>query len=91
MIFTRRARTSMSRFPRREYERVLRAIRRSLGPGYMTGKEGIGPAIGRVLDVLTIAGGLDGRGEYLAFCPAHDDRKTPNLRLPLRGWGRLRR
>jgi hypothetical protein len=47
----------------------------------MTGKEGSGPAIGRVLDALTIAGGPDGRGEYLAFCPAHDDRKTPNLRL----------
>jgi mRNA interferase RelE/StbE len=26
VIFTRRARKSMSRFPRREYERVLRAI-----------------------------------------------------------------
>jgi hypothetical protein len=47
----------------------------------MTGKEGSGPAIGRVLDALTIAGGHDGRGEYLAFCPAHDDKKTPNLRL----------
>ena len=47
----------------------------------MTGKKGNGPVIGRVLDVLTIAGGPDGRGEYLAFCPAHDDRKTPNLRL----------
>ena len=28
VIFTRRARKSMSRFPRREYERVLRAIER---------------------------------------------------------------
>jgi hypothetical protein len=47
----------------------------------MTGKKGNGPAIGRVLDVLTIAGGPDRKGEYQAFCPAHDDRKTPNLRI----------
>jgi hypothetical protein len=47
----------------------------------MTGKEGSGPTIRRVLDALKIASGPDGRGEYLAFCPAHDDRKTPNLRL----------
>jgi hypothetical protein len=47
----------------------------------MTGKKGNGSAIGRVLDVLTIAGGPDGKGEYRAFCPAHDDRKTPNLRI----------
>ena len=47
----------------------------------MTGKKGNGPAIGRVLDVLTIAGSPDSRGEYQAFCPAHDDTKTPNLRI----------
>jgi hypothetical protein len=47
----------------------------------MTGKVGSGPPIRRVLDVLKIAGGPDGSGEYLAFCPAHDDRKTPNLRI----------
>src|SRR5688572_13130673 len=47
----------------------------------MTGKKGNGSAIGRVLDVLTIAGGPDGKGEYRAFCPAHDDKKTPNLRI----------
>jgi hypothetical protein len=47
----------------------------------MTGKVGSGPPIRRVLDALKIAGGPDGRGEYLAFCPAHDDRKTPNLRI----------
>jgi hypothetical protein len=47
----------------------------------MTGKQGNGSAIGRALDVLTIAGGPDRKGEYQAFCPAHDDKKTPNLRL----------
>jgi hypothetical protein len=47
----------------------------------MTGKKGNRSAIGRVLDVLTIAGGPDRKGEYQAFCPAHDDRKTPNLRI----------
>jgi hypothetical protein len=47
----------------------------------MTGNEGNRTALSRVLDALDIAGGPDGRGEYLAFCPAHDDRKTPNLRL----------
>ena len=40
-----------------------------------------GSAIGRVLDTLVVAGGPDNRGEYRAFCPAHDDRKTPNLRI----------
>lgn len=48
----------------------------------MTGnKEGRNAGIGRILDVLTVAGGPDARGEYLAFCPAHDDRNTPNLRV----------
>jgi hypothetical protein len=47
----------------------------------MTGKKGNGPAIGRVLDVLTIADGPHRKGEYQAFCPAHDDRKTSNLRI----------
>jgi hypothetical protein len=40
-----------------------------------------GSAIERVLDTLVVAGGPDNSGEYLAFCPAHDDRKTPNLRV----------
>jgi hypothetical protein len=35
----------------------------------------------RVLRKLTVARGPDERGEYLDFCPAHDDRKTPNLRV----------
>jgi restriction endonuclease S subunit len=47
----------------------------------MTGKKGNGSAIARVLDALTIAGGPDRKGEYRAFCPAHDDKKTPNLRI----------
>src|SRR5215210_41541 len=47
----------------------------------MTGKEGNGAAIGRVLDALTVAGGPDRKGEYRAFCPAHDDNKIPNLRI----------
>ena len=48
----------------------------------MTGKgEDRGSAIERVLDVLAVAGGPDNRGEYVAYCPAHDDRKTPNLRV----------
>jgi hypothetical protein len=55
----------------------------------MTGKKVNGPAISRVLDVLTIAGGPDGRGEYRAFCPAHDDRKTPNLRIREAEGGRV--
>ena len=38
-------------------------------------------AIERVLDVLAVAGGPDNRGECVAYCPAHDDRKTPNLRV----------
>lgn len=46
-----------------------------------TDKERRGSAIERVLDALPVAKGPDGRGEYLAFCPAHDDKKTPNLRL----------
>ena len=45
------------------------------------GKEGSGSPIGRVLGALEVSGGPDGRGEYLAFCPAHDDRMTPNLRV----------
>ena len=44
-------------------------------------KEGKVSAIGRVLGALEVSGGPDGRGEYLAFCPAHVDRKTPNLRV----------
>lgn len=47
----------------------------------MTDNEGVGSPIGRVLDALVLAGGPDGKGDYLAFCPAHDDRKTPNLRV----------
>jgi hypothetical protein len=47
----------------------------------MTGKKGNGPAICRVLDVITVADGPNGKGEYRAFCPAHDDKKTPNLRI----------
>jgi hypothetical protein len=47
----------------------------------MTGNEGRGSAIERVLGTLDVSGGPDGRGEYLAFCPAHDDRNTPNLRV----------
>src|SRR5215210_339063 len=47
----------------------------------MTGKEGRGSAIGRVLGALEVSGGPNGRGEYLAFCPAHDDKNTPNLRV----------
>lgn len=35
----------------------------------------------RVLEKLEVAAGPDGKGEYLAFCPAHDDRNTPNLRI----------
>jgi len=35
----------------------------------------------RVLEVLEVDRGPDHRGEYLAFCPAHDDRSTPNLRV----------
>jgi hypothetical protein len=35
----------------------------------------------RVLDKLEVAACPDGNGEYLAFCPAHDDRNTPNLRV----------
>ena len=34
-----------------------------------------------VLEKLEVAAGPDGKGEYLAFCPAHDDRNTPNLRV----------
>ena len=48
----------------------------------MTAKgEDRGSAVERVLDVLAVAGGPDNRGEYVAYCPAHDDRKTPNLRV----------
>ena len=35
----------------------------------------------RVLEKLEVTAGPDGKGEYLAFCPAHDDRNTPNLRV----------
>ncbi len=37
--------------------------------------------IERVLEKLQVATGPDGKGEYLAFCPAHADRNTPNLRV----------
>lgn len=37
--------------------------------------------IERVLHVLKVAAGPDGGGEYRAFCPAHEDRNTPNLRV----------
>jgi hypothetical protein len=47
----------------------------------MAGNEARGSAVERVLGVLAVAGGPDNRGEYLAFCPAHEDRKTPNLRV----------
>ena len=48
-----------------------------------------GSAIGRVLEALVVAGGPDQRGEYRAFCPAHDDRKTPNLHIREAGDGRV--
>ena len=35
----------------------------------------------RVLESLEVAAGPDGKGEYLTFCPAHDDKNTPNLRV----------
>ncbi len=35
----------------------------------------------RVLDVLEVVRGPDAAGEHWAFCPAHDDRNTPNLHL----------
>lgn len=35
--------------------------------------------VNRVLEALEIAIGSDVKGEYLAFCPAHEDRKSPNL------------
>ena len=35
----------------------------------------------RVIEKLEVATGPDRKGEYLAFCPAHDDRNTPTLRL----------
>ena len=34
-----------------------------------------------ILRELEVAGDPDARGEYLAFCPAHDDRNTPNLHV----------
>lgn len=34
-----------------------------------------------MLGALEVAEGPDGRGEYWAFCPAHDDRHTPNLHV----------
>jgi hypothetical protein len=37
--------------------------------------------IERVLEKLNVVACPDRKGEYLAFCPAHDDRNTPNLRL----------
>lgn len=38
-------------------------------------------SVERVLEKLEVAAGPDGKGEYLTFCPAHDDRNTPNLRV----------
>lgn len=35
----------------------------------------------RVLGALEVTGGPDGSGEYRAFCPAHEDSNTPNLRV----------
>ena len=35
----------------------------------------------RVLDVLEVVRGPDAAGEHWAFCPAHDDRNTPNLHV----------
>ena len=43
----------------------------------------------RALETLKVATGPDGKGEYLAFCPAHDDRNTPNLRLRETADGRV--
>lgn len=40
----------------------------------------MGP-IERVLEVLEVARGPDAGNEYWAFCPAHDDRYTPNLHV----------
>jgi hypothetical protein len=37
--------------------------------------------IDRVLAVLEGEGGPDGQGWYTRFCPAHDDKNTPNLRV----------
>ncbi len=47
----------------------------------MTRNEARASVVERVLDVLAVVGGPDNRGEYLAFCPAHDDKNTPNLRV----------
>jgi hypothetical protein len=38
-------------------------------------------SIDRVLGVLNTASGPDAKGQYVAFCPAHDDHNTPNLHL----------
>ena len=35
----------------------------------------------RALDVLEVVRGPDAKNEYWAFCPAHDDRHTPNLHV----------
>lgn len=35
----------------------------------------------RVLGALEVARGSDAGSEYWAFCPAHDDRRTPNLHV----------
>jgi hypothetical protein len=35
----------------------------------------------RVLDTLKISEGPNGRGEFVCFCPGHDDRNTPNLHV----------
>ena len=37
--------------------------------------------VNRVLETLEVNSGPDSKGEYLAFCPAHDDKNTPNLRV----------
>lgn len=41
----------------------------------------------RVLDVLEVVRGPDAAGEHWAFCPAHDDRNTPNLHVGEAGDG----
>jgi PAS domain S-box-containing protein len=60
VIFTRRARKSMSRFPRREYERVLRAIERAsftrLSCANMDPQDlGIGRLFERIQDAVIVA------------------------------------
>src|SRR5215204_365451 len=37
--------------------------------------------IDRVLNIVEVDKGPDRNGEYLAFCLAHDDHRTPDLRI----------